>query len=130
MKRVITLESNKIKKDILIALLSDLHYNTNDKLNFLEKEYEKFLKENPDYILFLGDLLDDASIDLKDLYELRKIFEKIAKVCPTIMILGNHDGLTRTKTGWACYKNFNLPNMLLETGAVVLQNTSYNIVGA
>lgn len=89
------LKTNKVKKNIKILLISDIHY-----MDGLATEYNKTIiyksKEiAPNYIVLGGDyfcgngqfnLLKESSLEC-----LKELIDGLKKVCPVIMILGNHD---------------------------------------
>ena len=124
MKRVI--ESKKVNKDIYAKLYSDLHYVPGDKLLFLKKSIEKSEINKPDYVFFLGDLIDDSLYTKEQLKELYELVTRMAKLSKTIMVLGNHDQFTRTEDGkWLDKYNDDYVNELKDRGVVVLQNEAY-----
>lgn len=124
MKRVI--ESKKVNKDIYAKLYSDLHYVPGDKLSFLENSIKKSEINKPDYVFFLGDLIDDSLYTKEQLKELYDLVERMAKLSKTIMVLGNHDLFTRTEDGkWLDKYNEDYINDLKNRGVTVLQNETY-----
>jgi len=80
------------KDDLIIAHFSDIHYSINFKLNKL-LEIEKRLKElKPDYICITGDIVDNIAVTTKScIKHLLSFLEKLTKIAPTIICLGNHD---------------------------------------
>lgn len=84
----ITLEFNKkrLKKDLRIVHLSDIHLGTINQKAFLDKIVEKTIQQNPDCVMLTGDLVDgSAPITEKMLSPLNKI-----KV-PIFYVIGNHE---------------------------------------
>jgi len=125
--------SNKVKKDLLIDLYSDLHYNPGDNLDFFKKNLEKLAYN--DYTFFLGDLIHDSKYELKELKELLQVIAQITKYTKLIFILGNHDQFTRSNNEWVDFYNKELVNELKNIGVILLQNEYYkddniNVYGA
>ena len=82
-----TLRTNKIKKDLDILVISDLH-NKDNYLNSVNK-YLKKEKINLDYILMPGDILDRHNLKNEDSF-IDELIE-LSKNYKIIMALGNHD---------------------------------------
>ncbi len=80
----ITIESNKIDKNIRIAHLSDLHGKRFDK-----KIHDIIDKEKPDLIVFTGDLIDSYD----EIYYEKSVnlLEELANKYPLYYIRGNHE---------------------------------------
>ncbi len=89
------LNSPKINSNTLIIQISDLHANNKTDFLKLNKIYlEKIKDTNPNYILFCGDLINDASYFNQNLLD---FIELLAKISPIIICLGNHDLMTLKK---------------------------------
>lgn len=124
MKRVI--ESKKVKKDLYTKLYSDLHYIPGDNLSFLKKSVDKMVINKPDYIFFLGDLIDDSRYTKEQLKEIYDLVYRMSKLSKVLMVLGNHDQFTRTSDNkWLDFYNKEYVNDLKNRGIIVLQNESY-----
>ena len=82
----ITLNTDKNVKDTRIACISDLHYSKKLNKKIIPYLYNKLCECHPDYICFLGDLLNDDSFE--DVYKYITYFSYIA---PVLLIDGNHD---------------------------------------
>ena len=85
--------NQKIKEDIKISILSDLHFSyciTNEKL---KRILNKIKKINPNYILFPGDLIDstDMIIDENEKQRLLSWIKELGMIAPTIISIGGHD---------------------------------------
>lgn len=79
------LSSPKVKSDLRIALITDLH---SDKYKEDQLEiYNKLKKENPDLIIMSGDIIDDVMPPTRG-YKTVKYFPKIA---PSYYVTGNHE---------------------------------------
>lgn len=84
--KTINLESKKIKKNIKLIHLSDLHlFGYNSKKKF-EKIFLKAIKLNPDYFVITGDLFDKPGKIPLNTLEITKKYN-----LPIIYVHGNHD---------------------------------------
>lgn len=93
-----TLQTEKFNKPVRIVMLSDLHgtvYGENqiDLINAVKKQ-------NPDIIIFAGDILVEDMPHLGPIM----LLEGIADICPCYACAGNHELRTDDKT--ACKKIF------------------------
>jgi predicted MPP superfamily phosphohydrolase len=84
--KVINLSTNKDVKDTNIVCISDLHYSKKLNKKVLPYLYNEICSCHPDYICFLGDLLNDDSFE--DVYN---YITYLSYIAPVIMIDGNHD---------------------------------------
>lgn len=78
----VSIESNKVKEDIKIIQISDLH----DK-RIGDDFIETIKNQNPDFIVLTGDLIDRRTTDYSYVYS---FIEKLSKF-PIYSISGNHD---------------------------------------
>ena len=121
MKKVI--QTQKVVDDIYAKFYSDLHYVPGDDLSFLRRSIDRIMIEEPHYIFFLGDLINEASYTVDELKKVYELLYKMAKYSKLIMVLGNHDQLVKDDNGkWVDFYNVNFVNELKNTGAIVLQN--------
>ena len=100
-----------IPSQFSIIQISDFHYPKNNV------KTEKMLKEiedaKPDFVAFTGDIID-GSASLEDMRFVCQNLAKIAALCPTFYVLGNHEiGHTNLAEYMA---------MLEERGLVLLNN--------
>lgn len=79
------LENSKIKKDITILNLSDIHSN----IKALDKIIDYIKNIHIDYILIPGDVVDILNLDNEKEF-LEKVIN-LSKYAPTYMVIGNHD---------------------------------------
>ncbi|MBS7020865.1 MAG: metallophosphoesterase [Firmicutes bacterium] len=85
----------KTKKDIhtRFAVFSDLHYNKTFPKESLDTIKDVLVKQNPDYVVIPGDILDEAKIIENE--EHAKIIEDflygIGECSNVVISLGNHD---------------------------------------
>ena len=109
MRREIFYTTKKIK-DFRMAIISDIHYTTDINHKILDNIIKEINKNNPDYILILGDIIDSS--DLKELDGLRDFLEELASIKPTIAITGNHDEKSGYRHHWHYEKNNELIKLL------------------
>lgn len=85
--REITISDNKIKQDIKLVVASDLHIDRATPLWQIKQIVEAINAQHPDYILLVGDVIDDEpdNLDAK-MAELEKL--KAQKV---FLSFGNHE---------------------------------------
>lgn len=115
----IDISSMKLKKNINLIFLSDIHLGSNS-INHLKKIYLEIKNLNYDFILIGGDLIDSSLFNMENL----KVFKKFKK--PIFFITGNHEYYLRD------YRE--KLNKLKEFNLISLENKSYkfkeiNIVG-
>lgn len=72
--------------ELIILCLTDLHYTKNFNPQILPFLLDKVKEIKPDYICFLGDLVDDDSYDV-----VIDWLKKLAHVAPVYFVYGNHD---------------------------------------
>ena len=122
-----------------IVHISDLHLGSFQKVEKLELVVEMINEENPDIVVFTGDLVNNYYYEaLPYVNTLKKIKARIGK----FSILGNHDycdytNLKRSSIEWK--KNFNnllklqkdagFDLLLNESRVIDIKNYKFNIVG-
>lgn len=83
----ISITDNRIKENIRLVAASDLHIDTATPMWQIRHIIEQINRQNPDYVLLVGDVIDDEPEYIKDkVEELKKI--KAKKV---YLSLGNHE---------------------------------------
>lgn len=82
--RKYTLSNQKVKQDIHVGLISDLHGTFYGKHQ--EKLIQCILKQEPDILLFAGDIFDEYH----DFSAAEELFKGIAHI-PCFYVLGNHE---------------------------------------
>lgn len=87
-----------------LMLLSDFHADINTDFSSLYKAGSFVKKDVPNYILILGDMLDDG-LDYETAKKMSDLLYFYGKSSPVIMINGNHDVIT--KENGKCKFNFN-----------------------
>ncbi|MBC7826827.1 MAG: metallophosphoesterase [Chitinophagaceae bacterium] len=95
-------------KGLKIAHISDIHSGSFMDTKAVEKGVEKILKQNPDLILFTGDLVNDRAIEMKEYME---IFSRLKAPLGVYSILGNHDYGDYVSWESPAIKSANLQNL-------------------
>ena len=89
-----TVDSNKLNsnKTIRTLTISDLHNYTNSTSRLIRLA-EAIKEEEPDIILFAGDLLDDGRFwgGGKTLDKFKMFVQNVSEVAPVCLTMGNHD---------------------------------------
>ncbi len=98
MKHIETFTTNKINKDIKIALLSDIHYHDRFSTRLLNKLTKQIKNSQPDYICLVGDIVDQ--VKYKKLDKLITFLSNISTIAPIICVLGNHDEKSGSLWTW------------------------------
>ncbi|MBR6072873.1 MAG: metallophosphoesterase [Bacilli bacterium] len=110
-----------------IVQFSDLHYGTTNNIDDVKKIVKRINEQNPDVVVFTGDLFDD-SIELNEdninqlIEELNKIEAKINKYA----VPGNHD--YDKKDYWNIFKEKTNFTLLTNTFDYVYYNSNTPIV--
>ncbi len=87
--RHVDVETGKLKENIKVAFLSDLHLRATKNAGWIKKVAAQIKTEKPDLIILLGDFLyfDDFENFKSSLNGLIAL----PKIAPTFAVLGNHD---------------------------------------
>ena len=107
------LTSDKITEPLRIVQLSDLH-----NANFGGKLPALVAEQNPDLILFVGDIVDN---NRKDISVSLSTLRSLASIAPLYVSFGNHDWNYQSTTGVDLVAAFE------STGVTVLQGTYTDI---
>ena len=86
-------ESNKIKEDLTIASLSDVHINRGMSYQLIDKTIEKVASLKPNYITISGDIIYRAKEYLiqSNREKLVHFFRSLSQITQVIISYGNHD---------------------------------------
>lgn len=103
------IKSDKIKDDTRIVLISDLHNSEFGKNN--RRLIKEIIKQKPDLILLVGDMLNEES---KDSSIATTLIRQLKKIAPVYYSLGNHE------EAYLEYGTSNLYAQLKAAGAHVL----------
>lgn len=121
--KVYNFKTLKIKKDLRICLLADLHGK--DFGNHNKKLQDAIDKANPDIIVMAGDIISakfvlkkDASIEL---------CRNLCKKYPVYYGIGNHEKCLEEEPEKFGYSLKELTKSLTEAGVIVLDNSKINI---
>ena len=88
----ITKENSSHLDGLKIAHFSDIHYGSTVTEKELTKMVEKVNKQNPDIIVFTGDLTDKKTVLTDDeINKVREILNKLKPKIETLAVIGNHD---------------------------------------
>ena len=110
------IESDKIKENVKVVLVSDLHYGTFGENN--KRLVSKIKECKPDLILFDGDMINEESKNLQTVITLVK---RLKETAPVYYALGNHE------MGYLDRKTSDLYGELKKAGAVVLEKNYEDI---
>lgn len=91
-----TVTSDKIKSNFKVVFLSDVHYGTVQKPEVLKKAVKEINSQNPDLVIFGGDILEEGTTKEK-MRECFSILGGIRTRCGKYYIYGNHDRQTYSK---------------------------------
>lgn len=80
-----------IKNNKKICLLTDIHYDIPYDFTIFDKIKEDIIKEKPDYICMVGDIIDDSSVIIKDTRPLIDFIKNLSLISQVIITLGNHE---------------------------------------
>ena len=125
-KTVYELKSSKVKDNIKIIFLSDLHNQSFGKNN--QKLIEQIQKEKPDYILIGGDMLVGKRGELdKNASNAWKLLQGIVNEFPVFYVNGNHE--TRMKFDVEKYgtQYEEYEKKLKQLGVSILNNGSFSM---
>lgn len=118
--------NKKIKKDINILHISDIHFYKNSDIKLLNKLYDKFKTYKFNYIIITGDILDENKNVINKLIYLKEWIEKLSKLALVIIGFGNHD--MYSKENGAYINDFNglfWRNINQMDNVCVLYNNAY-----
>lgn len=82
--------SEKIKEDLRICVMSDIHFGTIQKKDTLAKHIEIINSYKPDIILLAGDVTEERTSG-EDMSELFRHLSKLSSRYGTYFVHGNHD---------------------------------------
>jgi len=89
------LKTNKIKRNIEIALISDIHYMDSMADDYNHTIINKIKELKPNYIVLGGDYFcgfgNFSFINESSMNCLKELLDGLKNIAPVIMMLGNHD---------------------------------------
>ena len=85
--------NSNVKSDIKLIGLGDLHLSNLVGQKDVDLVLKSIDEEKPNYICFLGDLIDSPLLLTNDkkLKELESLIKNSAEIAPTFIVLGSHD---------------------------------------
>ena len=115
------IKDSKIKKNLKIVFLSDLHNNQHGKENY--KLFDEIDAISPDYIMFGGDMITAYMEKWADYSDTIKFIAKLKNRYPVIYGMGNHEERLRREPEKFPYKAYEeLSNTLEKIGTPILVN--------
>lgn len=101
------LQSNKIKRDLMIFSFSDLQIDKNFDFNILKLIVNEACNTNPNIICFAGDLVEDSKVfcDKRIKSIIMDFFRTLSLIAPVYVIRGNHDYLTKEDKKWKSFSS-------------------------
>lgn len=115
------LNTEKIIKDLKLAVISDLHYGSKTSEKYLKKILKKVDKIKPTHILMPGDIIDDDK-QIRDIDVFIKFLKELRKISKVIMSLGNHDISHFENNGWVSQNKFEYFNQMEKINEVHVLN--------
>jgi len=114
----------KGEKNIRIVMATDMHFGLLSGKNHAKNLVETINKENPDLVLFSGDIIDDNPTPMID----KKLYKELRKIQPNLgvyAVLGNHDYRRKTEEFLAELEKANITvlrdkTIKLENGIVLI----------
>ncbi len=110
----INLESPKVDNHLKIVFFGDTHLGEFAGTNRLNQIVEKINAENPDLVIFTGDLIDANKKSSFNPEEIPKILSKINATYGKFAVIGNHE--------YALSKKYSYENLMNTAGFKVLIN--------
>ena len=119
----IELFSEKIKKPLLIAQISDTHLGKNISPKRLEKALKKISAHNPDIIIFTGDVFEET----ENMQPYIDLIKNLKAPCGKYVISGNHEyygGLAQNKEIFRQAELADLDNTTVQTCGIIINGVS------
>ncbi len=91
--------NNKIKKDIKLSIIGDIHITDNTDIDLLNNIIISIKEQNPNYICLIGDIID-TPLELynkNSLSILKDFLYNLSSITKTIIVLGSHDIIFKKK---------------------------------
>lgn len=127
-----SLKSDKLENNLRVVMFSDSHIGTSFSGKGLLKYVEEINKTNPDIVVIVGDLIDDAT-SKKDMEEGIESLSNLNTKYGTYYVFGNHDkGYYSSKRGYGekeLRDKLNQNNIKVLEDEVVLINDDFYLVG-
>lgn len=119
-----TVESQKLHNDYKVLFMSDFHWGTIQKNSVFEEKIEEINKENADFIILGGDVVEEGT-SKEEMKEIFALCSKLKSRYGTFFIFGNHDPqqYSRNKT----YTMEDLRSEIQKNGIKILEDEKYLI---
>ncbi len=130
-----TVKSDKLLKDYVISLISDLHVTRAVSYRLLEKVIEQIKLQNPDVVLICGDMINGADdlLNKENRYKIEYLLGSLTNLRRTdgkkvavFFTYGNHD-LFKGKELSALYIDEYFKSLAEKLGFEILNNTSKEV---
>lgn len=115
-----TVTSDKLSHSYRFAFVSDLHVGSAQSFRTTESTIRRLEEEDPDFIIFGGDIVDEYTT--KD--EMERTFSLIGELDPPVyFIYGNHDVQpSHDKVGGRNFTPEELEKAILDNGIIILRD--------
>ena len=109
--------------NIKIAHISDIHFAHNYNIKRLDKITKKINEIKPNYICITGDIIDiyDA-VDDANFNKLKEFINNLSNIGKTIISIGNHEYVKKTKKGYTKTNNIEWLKKLENKNIKILDN--------
>lgn len=87
----VTIQDGEIQKPMTIVLIADTHFSDQYTPQDFQKAVDRINEQNPDLVLFLGDLFDDFEHYTGDSQEVSRMLSTISAKNGKYAVYGNHD---------------------------------------
>ncbi len=114
-----------------IVLISDIHFGKIIADDMAQKLVEKINQQNPDVVIFAGDIID-SDLESVERKNSMRFFKNIKSNYGTYGIMGNHEYFSRSAKSVVTYLQNNGVNMLIDTalelpnGAILYGRDDYS----
>jgi predicted MPP superfamily phosphohydrolase len=110
----VALENNKLANPLKIVFFGDTHLGEFADINRLNEIVDKINAENPDLVIFTGDLIDSKTAFTVDPEAISQSLSKIHATYGKYSVIGNHE--------YALTKTYNYKDLMNDSGFEVLRN--------
>jgi len=89
----VIIKNKKIKKDLIICVVSDIHITTYTSSKLHKLLIDKIKEQKPDYILIPGDMFysSDDLLHKEVISQMDYLIKNLYRIAPTYLNYGNHD---------------------------------------
>jgi predicted MPP superfamily phosphohydrolase len=115
----VPLASGKLKRDLRLLHLSDLHFSSTVPLALIERAIELGLDRKPDLAFLTGDYITN---DLSEPGEYSRVLRVLGTAVQTFACFGNHDGGSWAARNWGHPDTSAIQAVLENAGITCLKN--------